>query len=510
MILDQPGTPPRVPGNHARLVWAAVALAYLLVFPYFARLNNPNENVRVWATRAMAVHGTFALDPVEREWGEVSDRAAFAGHHFSGKAPGTSLLGVPVLWAASKLTGPLSPRGTTWLLRVVTVALPLALFLWLFGRAVERETGSPAARDLLVVGLGLGTMLYPYGLLFVGHAQSAALLFGGYLCLTERRERLVAAGALTGLAVVFEYHALFAAAALAVFAVVQHRRRAAWFFLGALGPAVLLGAYHTALFGRPWETPLAHADDPIFREYHQQGFLFSLGAPRPAVLARALFATDDGLFVYSPFLLAGLLAPAGRRADGVLVVAVTAVMLLFLAGLANWRGGWCAGGPRYVATVVPFLVWGVALGWRRLWQPQPLARAALAGAVVAAVLLCGLAGAHFPHYPLQLDNPIFDLTLPFIAHGYVPYGLGWLLGLRGPLAYLPLALVVGAALALALRAVLVGRLAPAVTAAVALVLVGGLSLTGRRPHPDEEHALEVVRSVWEPAPPSWRGGDGAP
>ena len=31
----------------------AVFVAYLVVSPYFERLNNPNENVRVWATRAI-------------------------------------------------------------------------------------------------------------------------------------------------------------------------------------------------------------------------------------------------------------------------------------------------------------------------------------------------------------------------------------------------------------------------------------------------------------------------
>jgi hypothetical protein len=490
-----------------------VAAAYLIVFPYFGRLRNPNETSRVWTTRALVAHHTFAIDAVEREWGEVSDRAAFGGHHYAAKAPGTALLGAPVLLVASAF-GPLSPRATTWVLRVFSVALPLALFLLLFARQVERETRSPAARDLLVLGLGLGTMLYPYGLMFVGHAQSAALLFGGYLCGADPKaapRRLAAGGALTGLAVVFEYQALFAAAALAGWLIWTQRRRASWFLAGALGPALLLAWFHTALFGRPWETPPAHVDDPVFRLYHQQGFLLSMGVPRPEVLVKALLSPDDGLLVFSPFLAAGLVGavarPAeGRRSDGVLVVVIAAVMLIFLAGLANWRGGWCAGGPRYIATVVPLAVWGLALSWRRLWQPRPLARAALAGLVLAAVVLCVLAGAHFPHYPLQLDNPVFDLTLPFIWQGYVPYSLGWALGLPGALSYLPLALVVLAAIGLALRAVLTGPKGIALALGVAACLVGGLSLVGRRPHPDEQHALEVVRAVWEPP----RRDDGAP
>src|SRR5262249_18675344 len=59
--------------------WLTVTAAYLVVFPYFEGLGNPNENVRVWMTRAVVVHGALALDAVEGEWGRVSDRASFGG-----------------------------------------------------------------------------------------------------------------------------------------------------------------------------------------------------------------------------------------------------------------------------------------------------------------------------------------------------------------------------------------------------------------------------------------------
>jgi Glycosyltransferase family 87 len=477
-------------------VWACVVLAYLVVFPYFERLNNPNENVRVWMTRAIVAHGTMAIDGVEREWGEVSDRATDGRHHYAAKAPGTSLLGVPVAFVHDKVAaGAPSKRTTTWVLRVFSVALPLALFLLVFARAVERETRSPVARDLLVLGLGLGTMMYPYGLGFVSHAQTAALLFGGYLA--ARAQRPALAGLLAGLAVVFEYPALFGAVVVAGYAFYLYRRRSWRFLLGALGPAVLLAVFHTALFGRPWEVPLGHSDDPIFRLYHQQGVL-GFSQPRLGVVGTSLFSADYGLFVWSPFLLLGLAGAIGRwrsaRADAAVILAVTLVMILFLSGMANWRGGWCAGGPRYIAAVVPFLAWGVALSWS-FWQRRPLAAAGLGGLVLASVVACLLAGAHFPHYPLQLDDPLFDLTLPLLGQGYAPYGLGRLLGLRGLLSYLPLALPVAAALVLALRP-LGKRAAIGVAVAAAFLAVVGLA-NGRRTA-DEQHAVDFVKGIWEP------------
>jgi hypothetical protein len=496
------------------LAWAAVTGAYLFVFPYFAAINNPNENVRVWTTRALVQHGTFAIDEIEAAWGEVGDRAAREGRRYSSKAPGTALLGVPVHFVHDGLSrllagGPPSKRSSTWALRVFTVALPLSLFFLYFARRVEAESDSPWARDLLLVGLALGTMMYPYGLAFVGHAQSAALLFAGFLALVPpggtapSPRRLALAGALAALAVVFEYQALLGAAVVGIFAVVSQRRRALFFALGALAPALLLALYHAALFGRPWELPYAHLDDPDFQRYHHARGFLGLGQPRARVLRSAFFDVDYGLFVFSPFLALGLLVALyglvrrGSRQHAV-VLAVTVVMAVFLSGMANWRGGWCAGGPRYIAVVVPFVVWALALTWKEIFAPRWWAAALLGGLVLASVLLCGLSGAVFPHYPLQFNNPVFDLALRLVGEGFAPYGLGTLLGLTGPVAYAPLAMAFALALVAAFWAPRKRAAVVVLAALVAASVLVPLSRYGRRYNSEEERVVDFVRRVWEP------------
>jgi hypothetical protein len=508
-------SPPREPAWRRHLAWAAVTAAYLLVFPYFARVNNPNENVRIWTTRALATHGTFAIEAIEATWGQVGDRAATTeGRRTSSKAPGTTLLGVPVHFVHDRLarllgSGPPSQAATTWVLRVLTVSLPLSLFFFYFGRRVEAETGSPWARDLLVVGLGLGTMLYPYGLSFVGHAQSAALLMTGFLLIAPADaspRRLAAGGALCGLSVVFEYQALFGALVIAGFALAVHRRRAGSFALGAAGPALLLAVYQAVLFGRPWALPYAHLDDASFQAYHHSAGFLGLGRPRMRVLGEAMLAPDYGLFVFSPFLLAGLVAAVAgvmnRRdwAAPAAVVAVTAAMALFISGLSNWRGGWCAGGPRYIASVVPFLAWAIALAWREQIAPRPGLAAVVTGLVLASVVLCGLSGAVFPHFPLQFDNPIFDLVLPLLREGFAPHSLGTLFGLAGPASLVPLALAFAVALGTLLAAPARRALTVGVAALVAAMALGLLSRYGRQPNDDERHARQYVHDVWEPSP----------
>ena len=123
------------------LVWALVSLAYLCVAPYFPRINNPNENVRIWMTRAIVEDHTLAIDGTVRAWGYVDDKAVSGGHLYSSKAPGTSLLGVPALWAQTRLlhlAGWPSPskRATTFALRFLSVMPCALLFLYAFARWV--------------------------------------------------------------------------------------------------------------------------------------------------------------------------------------------------------------------------------------------------------------------------------------------------------------------------------------------------------------------------------------
>jgi hypothetical protein len=531
------GGPTGAPAWRRNAAWALVTLAYLFAAPYYERVNNPNENVRVWLTRAIVEHHVLNLDAVEREWGYVNDKAKNQHHVYSGKAPGTSFLGVPVLWTQTKLRqlfGWPAPdkRHVTFWLRLVAVKLPIALFLWVFARYVERVTGSAVARDLLVVALGLGTLMYPYGGLFVGHALAAATAFGAFMAIdwdaagtdsagTSPPGLLRAAGVglLVSATVVFEYQALLVSAALVIYAGL--RWRGSWrallaLALGAAPPAIAFAAYHTALFGRPWRLPHGYVENVFFAKNHTAGFL-GLSWPHPAAFGSFLFSPAYGLFAFSPVLLLGLVLAvvafrAARRSrasrdteeKSVLVLAICAVMFLFLAGMTNWRAGWCVG-PRYITTVAPFLLLPIALGWRRLAE-RWWGTALLAGLIVPSVLLNVLSGALYPHYPEQFDNPVFDLAIPLVGAGYVPYGLGWALGLRGLWAWVPLGAVVLAALALGMggdddrprrwAAQLVGSLA------VAAAFLLALSTYGRKPSPPEAQATTTVRALWDPPPPA--------
>jgi hypothetical protein len=506
--------------------WGLTCLALLVVSPYFERLNNPNENVRVWATRAIVQHHVLNIDALQREWGYVNDKAKNEHHIYSGKAPGVSFAGVPVSWAHAKLRGLVGwpapgKQETTFWLRLFAVKLPLCVFLFFFARYVERTAGSTYARDLLVVALGLGTLLYPYGGMFVGHALAAATAFTAFMLLDDDREgrlpvalRLAIAGLFAGLTVIFEYQAALVSAAVAVYAGVRYRRQLAAlaaFVAGALPPAVALGIYHTVLFGRPWRLPLGNVENPVYAATaHSAGF-HGLSVPQLKAVPAFLFSPSYGLFAFSPVLALGvagvvvLFARArqmpGARRDAALVTAVCLLMFTFLAGMSNWRGGWCVG-PRYIASVAPFLVLPIIKLWPRFGSKW-WATALVVGLTIPSVVLNVVSGALYPHYPEQYDNPVFDLAFPLLGAGYAPHGLGHALHLPGAWAMAPLALVIVAALALVAsgddprprRAA--GHIALALAIAAAFLLA--LSAYGHRPNPDEARATSTVRQLWEPA-----------
>lgn len=527
-FLAVPSGPPGESRVRRNAAVALLAVAHLCVFPYFERVQNPNENSRVWMARAIVEHGELNVATVQKEWGYVNDKAVGREKRpYSGKAPGTSLLGVPFLWAQTRVShllagGSPSKISTTLGLRTFSVALPMCLFYFFFARWIERRTRSAAARDLLTVGLGLGTLMYPYGITFVGHAQGAALGFASFMLLAPGpgaaadarsvRRRLFAAGLLAGLSVTFEYQNVLVVALLALYAFAVYRLKTAVFLLGGLGPAALLAGYHAIVFGSPTEMPYAHLDNPLFAKLHHSSGFLGLGKPRAAAYKHAMFTTSYGLFVFSPFLAAGivgalkqLVAPGegGRRLDGAVVLAVGAAMFLFLAGMTNWRAGWCVG-PRYIAIVAPFLAAGAADLWRVRW-PRVVAgvSAFVAGLVIGSVFMCGIAGSHFPHYPEWFNNPVFDLSIPLLGEGYVPYSVGGAIGLPGLWSLLPLGAAAFLGIALGLGGDGRGwrRWLPH---AIAGVLVAGAFLTlvsraGRRPEIEEQNAARFVRSIWEPA-----------
>ena len=424
------------------LVWLVCTLlvfAYLLPVPYFDALNNPNENVRVYMTRAMVDFGTMAIDPVIAEWGYVNDKATIHGLMYAGKAPGTSYLGIPGYWLYSTLCAAtdsaVTREGAVWACRLSGSLLPCVFFLFAFAAHMRTVSRHATLQVTGIVLLGVGSTFYPYAMLFASHSAIAAALCGSYFLMLRHRESPEAwwipalSGFLLGSAVCMEYPAAIGGLILAVWGTLtcrHHARFVLGHLAGATPPMLALIAYHM-VFGGPFETAYAHLENPEFAESVSEGF-FGLARVQPRALWGSFFAPSNGLFWFMPWSILAVLAllpgilDRKLRESALLTTAILVSYTIFISMVDNWRGGWTAG-PRYIMPVIPFLVvWLVKVLDRAYhvvgsWWWIRLPAYAL---TVPAVFACSLSALYFPHYPEEIENPIFEISVWFLTHGYLP------------------------------------------------------------------------------------------
>jgi hypothetical protein len=469
----------------------------LLLFVTYAYFGGPpswNENSRLDLTRSIVERGRLDIDPYHENTG---DKARYEGRYYSDKAPGASVLAVPIYAGyVSRLrqTGRDLPatmvvpaaeagaqaedgdvlvnpsfRRALYLCNLSTNVIAGAalgavylLFLLQLGIGPRLAAGSAAA-------LSLGTLVFPYSTMFYGHVLAAAGTFGAFALLWRAarapasvRLSLLGAGALLGGATACELTAALAAGAVGVYGLVRVRSRTAilWLALGAAVPLVALLAYHAAAFGHPLRTGYAFVSRPEFAEGMSRG-LMGIGWPRPGVLAAVLFGRSRGLLYVSPILLLAFVGLARgwlsrrHRPELLLASAVTSAYLLVSAGYYLWWGG-AALGPRHFIVAIPFLALGLPFAVTEARRPFAVGVVFVVSLVVSIVNQTA-ATATAPAAPLVPDV-LRDHVYRLLLVGAVPgasgaMNLGRLFGLRGLGSLVPL-LVLWVLGAVALRSAL--------------------------------------------------------
>jgi hypothetical protein len=184
------------------------------------------------------------------------------------------------------------------------------------------------------------------------------------------------------------------AAAIILFTIWSHRRRALWLLAGAAVPLALLMCYNLEFIGHiVGGYALAKSPDEKFFHLDWTG------------LPGLLISPSRGLLVFSPFLFflpVGLMVrlrePGKRGLAVALSLAVAAQFLLY--SQADWRAG-VSWGPRWLTDLLPILVWMLAPA---LFVLPPLARGLLIAAMAASVIVQGI-GAFW--YTRTSDELIF-------------------------------------------------------------------------------------------------------
>lgn len=367
--------------------WATfcvVAIIYLaLPNLYYPPFLSPNDRSRLALTRAIVEHHAFWIDPYvgQPSPNNAGDLALYGGHFYSDKAVGLSFAAVPVL-ACLRLFAPRASIFTMLLVaRLFTVTTPALIALWVI---LKRCRTSFAV--LAVVGLYLGSVFFPQALTFNGHVPMTLAICGA-AALVGRAEFRDAdsamAGLLSGVAILLDFTAGIAAAALLVVVAIRTASIRRCFIVAlccaAIGSVQLLVNAHC--FSGPFDFAYHHMFDPADQSNRSSGF-FGIGTPRLDAVVGLTFGGMRGMFVHSPFLLLAIpavfmtFAKGNRDPIRIWAVAMCAAYFYLNAALVDWEGGWSLG-PRYLTLIYALLTY-LLVDWyehiageasRRVWQP---------------------------------------------------------------------------------------------------------------------------------------------
>ncbi len=483
------------------LAWVFV---YTYAFPYFP-INNPNENVRLYMSAALAEHHTYAIDALIARWGWVNDAASHHGHTFSVKAPGLSLIGAPFCWFYFRVCDLFNTNGdiislTRWL-RLTCVSLPCIASLFYFKRWLTQRQYPRSIVELTTLAVGAGSLLYAYGM----------LLFTLIIDAEANKRQLALAGLMTSLIVAFEYQAAIAMLALTLAAVFVHRKqwRHVIIFLLAMSPVALwMAHFHWSAFGNPFTPGHLYLQNEGFRELHQQG-VYGVTRFHSQAIGVLLLSPQDGLLPYTPFLALSVLGIGHlyKNDRQSFLISATVVLTTFISIclLDNWRGGIAAWniGPRFLALLVPLMAWWACEGASCFMQRNAkLAEPTALALSIAALIASGIPSIYYPHIPPEFTRPLKQLFIPLIVNNYAPFTLTNHLGIFGTLSMLPLFVMFAW---LTLRAVHISGRAPKATLTqcafalpFTLIAIAPLFIPSATT-PAIEQAVLFVTSHWTPA-----------
>jgi hypothetical protein len=455
-----------------------LALWLLGSYAYFFAGGGYNQNARLDLVMSVVHRHTLNIDAYHDN---TEDKALFDGHHYSDKAPGLALLGVPVAWVGQAVLGGFGYSAddcTGYALLAYGVTLTVAggaavaAALAVFYLLLYLGTALPAAIWGAVI-TGLGTPLWAYATLFWGHALGAALLVTAVLlgCLAtdetpaRRRWHFVGVGACLGWAVISAYPTALPAAVIGGSVAWTTRRGRGTVALGemlactgaaAAACGAILLAHNAWVFGSPF----------VLGYSHTQGFggmkvgLFGVGVPRIQVIYEVLIGPTRGLLRLSPVLVlsvAGFWAMwrTSSRSRWVAVQAMGCFLTLLAinAGYTYWNGGYTYG-PRHLGDALPLLAVGAGFCFDRLQHRGArltFAAVALFGIINAlmavstatpadAVLLPWheFLSGNLASEPVSVFPAVLHCTPGAAVLTHPAWNLGILMGLPGLYSLLPL------------------------------------------------------------------------
>ncbi len=452
-------------GKHEKFLFFLLLIFYLYFFNQ-GGWDGCNPNTRLDLVYSIVNENSLSIDSYHEN---TCDKAFFNSHYYSDKAPGASLLAVPVYFALKpvefvnlsvlptlinilpvsiKIVTGITNTIVPYLIRIILVSIPSAFLAVLLYRFLSFFTKNEKYKLFLPLAYALGTLAFPYSTLFYGHQISALLSFAAFYLLFKMRhsgkissQQLFFSGLLAGYSFITEYLTFIISILLFFYALSFVKNRKLFLLvLGFVPPLIILLIYNFLTFGNP-----LYLGYMFVEETANQGFLGST-YPTMYKLYGTLFSSFRGLFYLSPFLLLSIPSfyffwkvKKHRREFFFCLISIVA-FVLWNSSYHAWEGGWALG-PRHLVPVLPYLTFPIIffLNNNGKYIKQLKFLFYFLAIVSIIFVLIGVTVDSQPSF--EFTSPLTHYLLPsFLKGQFHSYNFGNLLNLRGLLSLLPLAM----------------------------------------------------------------------
>ncbi len=361
--------------KHYHIVGMLLALGFLVAIAALTKTQPGawNDISRVATIEALVEHSTWTID--NSPWVDLTkDKISINGKFYSDKMPLLSFLGAGLyaiihygfgmtLALDCSLIG--SSRAYYWL-TFALVGVPVVLMLWLFFDFARRQNAPLWVAVTGTIVLGIGTMIFPYSLVFNNNMPSACLVFAAFYVLVTRVENnrrwLVLAGLLASLAISFDLLSGIMAMGLACIALARYRTKFIFFVLGALIPLGLTAWLDYQIAGTIIPPYMITGGYVYPGSALNQTVAGIVASGDQVAYAFRMFLGSNGLFAYNPLLCfaltGGIIVTLNRKhplwIEGASTLFGFVLLSLYLVTNTDNYGG-LAYGERWFIVSIPTL-----------------------------------------------------------------------------------------------------------------------------------------------------------
>src|SRR3989344_2905060 len=388
---------------------------------------------------AIVDNQNFVVTPYMKEGCKLTgcDYSLYKGNFYSGFAPGSSFLAVPVyfiikplLYFVPAMSGYTTQQINTLILNIFATIFISSLLSALLAILIYKFSGefikNEKYRLITTFLFSFGTIYFYYSTWYSPKLISGFFAFLSFYLLYQFRKSqnnklLFFSGLSASFSAITDYPSLIILALISLYALISVKNKKIFYYiLGSLIPIIILLSYHYAVFDAPLSTPYSH-----------RAYLPDFDVPGGKVgpsfdfnrLFEYSFSSKFGIFFFMPILLLSLIGIfIALKTKKFIIKEILFSLLIPVFSLLYYAlffngSSYCTFGPRYLLPMIPFLYWPIIFTFRKINK-------LIIGIIAAiSVFINLLPVLYWGHFCYTGNNILIEHYLPLLKTGLTNYTL---------------------------------------------------------------------------------------